>query len=194
VLYIQGRQHKVKIQYASEPVEDYLQAALQTIFSIHTRMPTGDVLVFLPGPFNCRSLSGYLLIVSSEIGQDDIESLAASIRTYAATLPHYVDSIKRSTWDVRSHLFPLHHPIHADLTPTVTPSLPTLCQTPTSRTSQSFRTRTAKNAEDHPFYQCGRNFGHDSRSRICGRYGVGEGEGVSFFCGFVSLLTPVSIA
>ena len=63
ILYVQGRLHKVKVLYTAEPQPDYVDAALKTIFRIHTKHPPGDVLVFLPG-------------------QEDIESLASSIKLY----------------------------------------------------------------------------------------------------------------
>lgn len=49
VLFVKGRQHKVKIQYAIEPQIDYVDAALKTVFQIHTLRPPGAILVFLPG-------------------------------------------------------------------------------------------------------------------------------------------------
>jgi ATP-dependent RNA helicase DHX33 len=67
VLFVKGRQYKVTTLYAEQPQADYCDAALKTIFSIHMSRPPGDVLVFLPG-------------------QDDIESLAASIRSYLPDL------------------------------------------------------------------------------------------------------------
>ncbi|KAK4051658.1 Salivary acidic proline-rich phosphoprotein 1/2 [Microbotryomycetes sp. JL201] len=67
ILFVQGRQHSVKTYYTAEPVTDYLDAALKTVFAIHMKRPPGDVLVFLPG-------------------QDDIESLAALIQAYQRDL------------------------------------------------------------------------------------------------------------
>lgn len=49
ILYVKGRQHPVKIFYAVEPVTDYIDAALKTIFQCHMQRPPGDILVFLPG-------------------------------------------------------------------------------------------------------------------------------------------------
>jgi len=47
---VSGRQHPVKIYYTPEPVEDYLDAALTTIFQIHLdSQESGDILVFLSG-------------------------------------------------------------------------------------------------------------------------------------------------
>jgi HrpA-like RNA helicase len=47
---------------------DYVEAAMRTFFQIHIDQPPGDVLIFLPG-------------------QEDIESLEASIKLYANQLP-----------------------------------------------------------------------------------------------------------
>ena len=68
ILYVQGRQHKVKIYHCANSQLDYVEAAMRTFFQIHIDMPQGDVLIFLPG-------------------QEDIESLEASIKLYASRLP-----------------------------------------------------------------------------------------------------------
>lgn len=64
ILGIQGRQHQVRLLYAKDPVIDYIEAAVATIASCHVqRSGNGTILVFLPG-------------------QDDIETVAASLRMY----------------------------------------------------------------------------------------------------------------
>ncbi|GAA5907222.1 uncharacterized protein JCM6883_006182 [Sporobolomyces salmoneus] len=68
VLFVKGRQHKVTLHYTTEPQTDYIDAALKTVFQIHTKYPPGAILVFLPG-------------------QDEIESLAASIKQFLPDLP-----------------------------------------------------------------------------------------------------------
>ncbi|KAI0315296.1 P-loop containing nucleoside triphosphate hydrolase protein [Amylostereum chailletii] len=68
VLYVKGRQHPVTIYHTSTSQADYVDAALRTFFQIHVDNPPGDVLVFLPG-------------------QDDIETLQASIDSYSRQLP-----------------------------------------------------------------------------------------------------------
>ena len=63
--FIEGRQYPVKIFYAPGPVQDWVDAALRTIFQIHYKEPMpGDVLVFLTG-------------------QETIESLHSLIKEYA---------------------------------------------------------------------------------------------------------------
>jgi ATP-dependent RNA helicase DHR2 len=64
--YIEGRQYPVSVIYTPEPVQDFVDAALRTIFQIHYGEPMpGDILVFLTG-------------------QDDIEALEKLIEEYAA--------------------------------------------------------------------------------------------------------------
>lgn len=46
---IPGRTFPVQVLYTSEPVDDYVEAALSTILQIHAFEDQGDVLVFLPG-------------------------------------------------------------------------------------------------------------------------------------------------
>lgn len=55
--YIEGRQHEVKIIYSPEPVQDFVDAALRTVFQIHYQEPMpGDILVFLTGQEAVESL------------------------------------------------------------------------------------------------------------------------------------------
>ncbi|CAJ1961840.1 unnamed protein product [Sphenostylis stenocarpa] len=49
ILSVEGRGFNVQINYAEEPVQDYVQAAVSTTLLIHEREPAGDVLVFLTG-------------------------------------------------------------------------------------------------------------------------------------------------
>ncbi|KAK7302892.1 hypothetical protein RJT34_13789 [Clitoria ternatea] len=49
ILSVEGRGFNVQINYAEEPVPDYVQAAVSTVLLIHEREPTGDVLLFLTG-------------------------------------------------------------------------------------------------------------------------------------------------
>ncbi|KAK2393661.1 putative pre-mRNA-splicing factor ATP-dependent RNA helicase DEAH5 [Trifolium repens] len=49
ILSVEGRGFNVQINFAKEPVQDYVQAAVSTVLLIHERESTGDVLVFLTG-------------------------------------------------------------------------------------------------------------------------------------------------
>lgn len=63
--YIEGRQFPVKILYSPEPLQDFVDASLRTIFQIHYKEPMpGDILVFLTG-------------------QETVESLENLVREYA---------------------------------------------------------------------------------------------------------------
>ena len=57
ILYVQGRQHPVKILHTAVGQTDYVDAALRTFFQIHTTRPPGAVLIFLPGLFFILTLT-----------------------------------------------------------------------------------------------------------------------------------------
>lgn len=63
VLYVKGRTHPVHIKYLEQPTQDYIEAAVKTVFQIHRQLPPGDILVFLAG-------------------QDDIESMKSQLDLY----------------------------------------------------------------------------------------------------------------
>uniref|UniRef100_A0A1D1XQH4 RNA helicase n=1 Tax=Anthurium amnicola TaxID=1678845 RepID=A0A1D1XQH4_9ARAE len=49
ILSVEGKGFPVDIHYSEEPVSNYLQAAVSTVILIHSKEPTGDILVFLTG-------------------------------------------------------------------------------------------------------------------------------------------------
>ncbi|KAJ7968665.1 putative ATP-dependent RNA helicase [Quillaja saponaria] len=49
ILSVEGRGFNVQINYAEEPVPDYVQAAVSTVLLIHEKESWGDILVFLTG-------------------------------------------------------------------------------------------------------------------------------------------------
>lgn len=64
-MYLEGRTHAVSIMHAKESQDDYIHAALVTLFDIHRHEPiNNDVLIFLTG-------------------QEEIEALAQQIRQLA---------------------------------------------------------------------------------------------------------------
>ncbi|KAF4556272.1 Helicase associated domain (HA2)-containing protein 3 [Elsinoe fawcettii] len=69
---VEGRQYPVHVNYLPEPVQDFTEAALKTIFQIHCKEPMpGDVLVFMTG-------------------QETIQGLQRNIEEYAQSLgPEY---------------------------------------------------------------------------------------------------------
>jgi len=73
---IDGRQHPVKILYTPEPVADYVEGTLKTIFKIHIQEPMpGDILAFLTG-------------------QDEIETLHELVQQYAETMSKALPKLK----------------------------------------------------------------------------------------------------
>lgn len=57
LVHIEGRQFPVEVIYSPEPVQDFVDAALRTIFQIHYKEPLpGDILVFLTGQETVESL------------------------------------------------------------------------------------------------------------------------------------------
>ena len=65
---VPGRQFPVEIYHAPDPVEDYVYAALKTVFQLHCGEPLpGDILVFLTG-------------------QEEIEALQKQIEDYAQSM------------------------------------------------------------------------------------------------------------
>ncbi|KAF9171324.1 hypothetical protein BGX21_002859 [Mortierella sp. AD011] len=68
ILSVQGRMYPVDIHYLQEPCSDYIEAAIQTVFDIHTKEPAGDILVFMTG-------------------REEIEKVVSEIRERATTLP-----------------------------------------------------------------------------------------------------------
>jgi ATP-dependent RNA helicase DDX35 len=49
VVSLEGRMFPVEVCYLKEPVSDYCEAAVETVFNIHMKEPNGDILVFLTG-------------------------------------------------------------------------------------------------------------------------------------------------
>ena len=69
--HIKGRQYPVKEIYLSKPVQDYVDAALRTIFQIHYKEPLpGDILVFLTGQETVESLEKLVQEYSLGLGPE----------------------------------------------------------------------------------------------------------------------------
>lgn len=76
---VPGRQFPIEIYHAPEPVADYVDAALRTVFQIHYGEPMpGDILVFLTG-------------------QDEIEALQKLIEDYAQGMDKSVPKVELSS-------------------------------------------------------------------------------------------------
>ncbi|KAG6813168.1 hypothetical protein H0H92_013575 [Tricholoma furcatifolium] len=85
ILYVQGRQHPVKIYYSSEGQTDYVDSAMRTFFQIHTDQPPGDVLIFLPGQEDIEGLEKSIRLFANQLPKDEKEVLLCSM--YAAQAP-----------------------------------------------------------------------------------------------------------
>ncbi|KAK6931345.1 Helicase, C-terminal [Dillenia turbinata] len=57
-VHVQGRQFPVDVFYTEQPQQDYLDAAIVTIFQIHLQEGLGDILVFLTGQEEIESVEG----------------------------------------------------------------------------------------------------------------------------------------
>jgi len=73
---VPGRQFPVEIYHSPEPVEDYVYAALKTVFQLHYGEPLpGDILVFLTG-------------------QEEIEALQRQIEDYAQSMDKNLPKVR----------------------------------------------------------------------------------------------------
>ncbi|GAB5587907.1 hypothetical protein Unana1_02807 [Umbelopsis nana] len=68
IISLEGRMYPVDILYTTEPVNDYVERAIQTVFDIHTKEPEGDILVFMTG-------------------REEIDRVVSEITERASTLP-----------------------------------------------------------------------------------------------------------
>ena len=69
--HIEGRQHPVTVHYTSEPVQDWVDAALRAIFQIHHKEPMpGDILVFLTGQETVESLESLVTEYALSLSRD----------------------------------------------------------------------------------------------------------------------------
>ena len=69
--HIEGRQHPVTVHYTSEPVQDWVDAALRKIFQIHQKEPMpGDILVFLTGQETVESLESLVTEYALSLSRD----------------------------------------------------------------------------------------------------------------------------
>jgi len=76
LFHVPGRQYPVEVHHTAEPVSDFLDAALKTVFQIHYKEPCpGDILVFLTG-------------------QEEIVTLQKSIEEYAAEMSKDVPKVE----------------------------------------------------------------------------------------------------
>ncbi|MCJ1406217.1 putative ATP-dependent RNA helicase dhr2 [Ptychographa xylographoides] len=71
ICYIEGRQYPVQTVYSPQPVPDFVDAALRTIFQIHYKEPLpGDILVFLTGQETVESLETLVTEYAQGLGPE----------------------------------------------------------------------------------------------------------------------------
>jgi len=160
ILNIKGRQHSVKIYYTAQSQEDFCEAALKTFFQIHTTTPPGDVLIFLPGEYVTYSFSNNFLISGGFfLGQDDIESLEQSIKTYAKDLP--LD--KMQVW----YLFILQNLVAKTNGLSIGIRMPYVRLPCFPFAGKGFCSYPCKPSEVHSSHKYRRNFHYDTWHQIC---------------------------
>ena len=77
VCHIKGRQHPVTIKFAPEPLQNIVDASLETVFQINYKEPMpGDILVFLTGQETVESLESLIKQHTQELRQDIPKLLA----------------------------------------------------------------------------------------------------------------------
>ena len=139
-LHIEGRQYPVKVLYAEEPVHDFVDAALRTIFQIHygESLP-GDVLVFLTG-------------------QDDIETLDKLVTDHASAMGPGVPKVcyLPGLDFVELKIFCKTDPVNT-----------ALCSALERCTAKDISTHSSKDQEDYHCHQCSRDFHYSSGSALC---------------------------
>ncbi|XP_031492999.1 pre-mRNA-splicing factor ATP-dependent RNA helicase DEAH10-like isoform X1 [Nymphaea colorata] len=69
-VHIQGRKYPVDILYTYTPQQDYIDAALITIFQIHLEEDSGDILVFLTGQEEIESVERLVLDRCQHLAED----------------------------------------------------------------------------------------------------------------------------
>ena len=71
LLKVPGRTHPVEVFYTEEPLENYVEAAIRTVMSIHRWEETGDVLVFLTGEEEIEDTCRTIRFVAQDLCDHD---------------------------------------------------------------------------------------------------------------------------
>lgn len=66
---IPGRTFPVSVQFAKTPVEDYLDAAVKQVLTIHLQYPPGDILVFMTGQEDIEATCQVIAERLTDIGE-----------------------------------------------------------------------------------------------------------------------------
>ena len=82
ILYVAGRQHRVRLYHTEHSCQDWTDAAVRTVMQIHVSKPLGDVLVFATGQEEIESMVQSLELYQSQLepwareeGRDDVPAL-----------------------------------------------------------------------------------------------------------------------
>lgn len=80
IFNVPGRRFPVDIHYTLQPEANYLQAAISTIFQIHTSQPLpGDILVFLTGQEEIESARQKIEEIAGKVGSSIVPMILAPI-------------------------------------------------------------------------------------------------------------------
>jgi len=71
LLKVPGRTHPVEVFYTEEPLEDYVEAAIRTVMSIHRTEEPGDILVFLTGEEEIEDTCRTIRFVAQDLCDHD---------------------------------------------------------------------------------------------------------------------------
>lgn len=89
IIQVKGREYPVSILYSEQPQDDYLEAAVITVFQIHFEGPReGDILVFLTGQEDIEIAKKMLIDNSPKDGNWNGFPSLAIIPIYAALPSH----------------------------------------------------------------------------------------------------------
>ena len=69
IMNVPGRMYEVATHYTPQPEANYLQAAVTTVFQIHTSQGAGDILVFLTGQEEIEAMEEMLQEVARKAGK-----------------------------------------------------------------------------------------------------------------------------
>ncbi|KAK9369200.1 Pre-mRNA-splicing factor ATP-dependent RNA helicase-like protein cdc28 [Lipomyces kononenkoae] len=79
IFQIPGRRYPVDIHYTPQPEANYVQAAVNTIFQIHTSKQEGDILVFLTGQDEIETMQENIQDICYKLGNKIQEMIVCPI-------------------------------------------------------------------------------------------------------------------
>lgn len=85
MLYVEGRTYPVSRYYLPKPIDDVVEAVIQSVAQLNLSEPPGDILVFLPGQEEIENCVEQLTMISSELPKD--APLLVPLALYASLSP-----------------------------------------------------------------------------------------------------------